>query len=225
MEMRKENLKNTDLDALGVKLLRAGKLRGGEIEEIASRPHLFSSVKAIISSEEFDTKGSVRFSQWNMTAVAAGVLAIIIAAFAGLVAFRNNEPVTQTATQEISSPAIENVPDAIQVPAVLSHAVEKLSAQAKPSPKSRVVSKSKTRKHPPISKPSETGEIDTFYALTYGANLEETTRDGKVIRVDLPPASLFALGVNLPLENDTRLIKTDLLVGPDGITRGIRLVE
>lgn len=222
MAMRKRNLKNTDLDALGVELLRAGKLRTGEIEEIVSRPHIFSTVKARISSEEFNTRPFIR---WNITAAVAGVLVIIIAAFAGFLAFRKGEPVMQSAEQEIPAPAIGNVPVPVLIPAVLSDAVEKVSAQVKHSPKRRIASKSKVRKRPAISRPPEINDGETFYALTYVANLEETARDGKVIRVDLPPASLFALGVNLPLENDARMIKTDLLVGPDGVTRGIRLVE
>lgn len=53
----------------------------------------------------------------------------------------------------------------------------------------------------------------------------EAARGGHVVRVDMPRSSLFAMGVNVPLENETGSIKADLLVGPDGVTRGIRLVE
>jgi hypothetical protein len=56
-------------------------------------------------------------------------------------------------------------------------------------------------------------------------NSTEALRCGRVIRVDLPRASLISLGVNIPLENDKQIIKTDLLIGPDGVPRAIRLVE
>jgi hypothetical protein len=64
-----------------------------------------------------------------------------------------------------------------------------------------------------------------FYALADLHPSEEATRNGRIIRVELPRASLVALGVNLPLDSDKQMIKTDLLVGPDGVPRAIRLVD
>jgi hypothetical protein len=33
------------------------------------------------------------------------------------------------------------------------------------------------------------------------------------------------MGMNVPLENESPTVKADILVGPDGVTRAIRLVE
>jgi hypothetical protein len=65
-----------------------------------------------------------------------------------------------------------------------------------------------------------------FYALpAVASSAREVAAGGRVVRVDLPRASLVALGVNVPLEVEQQTWKTDLLVGPDGVPRAIRLVE
>ena len=48
---------------------------------------------------------------------------------------------------------------------------------------------------------------------------------GQVVRVEMKRSSLFALGVNIPLENDDTVIKADLLIGRDGVTRAIRMID
>ena len=69
----------------------------------------------------------------------------------------------------------------------------------------------------------ETGAENVFYPLTFARNSEE--EDLRIIRAELSPSSLFALGVNLPVENETARIKADLLVGADGVARAIRFVK
>jgi hypothetical protein len=64
-----------------------------------------------------------------------------------------------------------------------------------------------------------------FHPIGLPERAEDAAIDGRVVRVDMPRSALFALGVDLPLENGTRAVKADLLVGADGIPRGIRLVE
>jgi hypothetical protein len=85
----------------------------------------------------------------------------------------------------------------------------------------------KTTYHP--SKASQTSEPEEqqpveFYALA-DMSSNESVAGGRVIRVDLPRASLVSLGVNMPLGNDKQLIKADIVVGPDGVPRAIRVVE
>ena len=64
---------------------------------------------------------------------------------------------------------------------------------------------------------------DEFYAIS-GAEAADAS-GGRIVRVDLPRASLFAMGINVPLENDSDTVKADILIGPDGVTRAIRLVK
>ncbi|MDQ3799929.1 MAG: hypothetical protein M3384_10785 [Acidobacteriota bacterium] len=71
-------------------------------------------------------------------------------------------------------------------------------------------------------------EIDPdgeFYALTSAGNPGEAGEDLRIVRAELSRASLFALGVNLPIENESEKIKTDLLVGADGVAKAIRFVR
>ena len=45
------------------------------------------------------------------------------------------------------------------------------------------------------------------------------------MRVEMSRASLFAMGINIPLENGAEVVKADLLVGPDGVARAVRLAK
>jgi hypothetical protein len=53
----------------------------------------------------------------------------------------------------------------------------------------------------------------------------ELDPNSRIVRLDMPRASLVALGANIPIEGDRQTLKTDLLVGPDGVPKAIRLVE
>lgn len=64
-----------------------------------------------------------------------------------------------------------------------------------------------------------------FYALSYAGDPNETERGGRIVRVDIPRATLFAMGFDLPLENESETVRADLLVGSDGVTRAVRVVK
>jgi hypothetical protein len=64
-----------------------------------------------------------------------------------------------------------------------------------------------------------------FYPVTYGGSAEEMSRGGQIVRTEIPRSSLIAMGVDMPIESANEKIKTDLLVGPDGVVRGVRLVK
>jgi hypothetical protein len=61
--------------------------------------------------------------------------------------------------------------------------------------------------------------------LSFAGDLEETAAGGRIIRVDMSRSSLFAMGVDIPLENGREMVKTDLLIGSDGMARAVRIVE
>ncbi len=62
-----------------------------------------------------------------------------------------------------------------------------------------------------------------FYSLA--GNWESEGEDLKIVQTEISTADLLALGVNLPIENETVKIKANLLVGADGIARAIKFVE
>jgi hypothetical protein len=81
------------------------------------------------------------------------------------------------------------------------------------------------RKANAVKRQTESEVLGDFYALTYAGNLGETGEDWQIIRTEISRSSLFALGVNLSIENESEKLKTDLLVGSDGIPRAIRFVK
>ena len=76
------------------------------------------------------------------------------------------------------------------------------------------------RRRVPMVKTQPTME---FIPLVYTGDPNESINGGRVIRVEMSRASLFAMGVNIPIENGTELVKADLLVGQDGVPRAIRM--
>ena len=64
-----------------------------------------------------------------------------------------------------------------------------------------------------------------FLPVTYTGDGGESAKGGRVVRIDVPRSTLFAMGFNVSLENESPTVKADLLIGPDGVTRAVRLVE
>jgi hypothetical protein len=75
---------------------------------------------------------------------------------------------------------------------------------------------------PPL-KPTASDDNGDFYPISYGGN--DTLAGGRIVRVDLPKAQAFAMGIHVPLENDSDTVKADVIVGPDGVPRAVRLVK
>jgi hypothetical protein len=63
-----------------------------------------------------------------------------------------------------------------------------------------------------------------FYPVSYTGDPSEIA-GGRVVRVELSRQALFAMGANIPLENGVENVKADLLIGPDGVTRAVRLAR
>ena len=49
-------------------------------------------------------------------------------------------------------------------------------------------------------------------------------RSGTIVRVEMPRASLIAMGLPLHAERADETVKADIVVGDDGLARAIRLV-
>jgi hypothetical protein len=67
-------------------------------------------------------------------------------------------------------------------------------------------------------------EVSEFYAVTYTGDAEDDDND-QIVRVELPRSSLFAMGINVPVENEVVKVKADLLIGSDGVMKAVRLVR
>lgn len=221
--MKGKKITNRHLDALGRTILRSGTAGTGEIEKIVSDPRLFDRVLAQIAAGELEERGTTVRISWKPITAFCGLLVLLTVPLLGYLKFPGSEsasqprvlPVTLTVESDARPfvPDLAKVPTATErptiVPAVFTKRTEKPAAEPKVRPQ-------KIKPKPPEA---------AFLPIGLSTGAEDAVIDGRVVRVEMPRAALFALGVDLPLENGTKAVKADLLVGADGIPRGIRLVE
>ena len=216
--MRK--LENKKLDEIGKTLVKAGTLPSRDIEKIVASPALFDSVRARIAMEKA-RPARVSYFRPGLAAFASVALVVVVVAFVaftsepGIVATRvvpdapkNSEPTRFLDPDKLVAvtPPVEDDDEAVRP--------ERISTR----PAARV-SRPKQSFTQPIR------YQDSFYAVSYAGDPHETERGSRIVRVDIPRSTLFAMGVNIPLENESTTVKADLLIGSDGVTRGIRVVE
>ncbi len=226
--MGKVRFTKRELDELGRQVVIAGRPTEGEIDNIVSDPALYDGVLAKIAGLQAPTASRrTRSFGWKPAAVAAMVLALLsipmLAVFkftrTNEVAVRQLQPVPVVPDPRPFAPAPLDPPEvAEEVPAapMLRRAamVTRPAEPAKPMPRIRK----------PALTPQPQAEA-AFQPIGLQERAEDAAIDGRVVRVEVPRATLFAMGVNLPIENGTRSVKADLLLGPDGSPRAIRLVE
>ena len=240
-EMSKHDLQNERLDQIGRKLLKAVRASNEEIEKIVAAPHLFDSVKARIKSEKQSRRKPKRFFGdwasvfgWNrQSAAATFAILIVFVACTAVIIFKNqdsSQSVKQTIKPEIR-PQITQAENRLspfeikerKIPMVTNHVnVERVAFKTKAAKLPTRVRKPNPVKPPQGSK-KQVQEV--FYSLAVAGNWEANGEDLQIVRTELSKSELFALGVNLPMENESAKVKTDLLVSADGVARAIRFVE
>jgi hypothetical protein len=221
MLKRKHN--NEKIEAIGKKLVENDLLPISEIDRIVANPHLFDLVSKRIAANE---RSAVPRSYRWLPAATASLAGVVVLAFFG-------SAIIRYLGEADGAPSMTfiQVPDAgpeVARPEIPPKGMfGKLSQGRAPIPAaSREQAVRKPRK-PIRSSPKPTtsavDRMDEFYAISV---LGVGDAGGeRVIRVDMSRSSLFALGINVPLENGPDTVKTDLLIGADGTPRGIRLVE
>ena len=225
--MQDKDLNNKELERIARVVIRSASVHAGEIENIVSDPALFDKVRTRIGAEP--ERPSVPFVVFGFirrnAAAVSGVLLISIAAISfGLLRTKSPEtgsvPVLATNAEQKSAPSYNKFdePDKVIEPRSLPN-VERTRPQ-------RIsVERAAPRRISPPKTSSTVEHGGDFYAVSYAGDRNEVERGGRIIRVDMPRSALFAMGVNIPLENDAEVVKADLLVGNDGVTRAIRIVE
>jgi hypothetical protein len=229
--MKNRRTQNERMDEIGRGLLEASKIPDSEIENIAAAPHLFRSIRSRIESEkpivEPDRffKGRPDFAIWNWR--------LSLAAYILLAVFLGGAIAVSLVSQKFPSPDVVENPihtepivtidtghyiappqpgDGIQNPVLKTQTfAQKTVAKTK--------SNSTERPH------GETEEVGEFYPLTYTDNADTDDDDGQIVRVELPRSSLVAMGVDVPSENGADKLKTDLLIGSDGVMKAVRFVK
>ena len=240
--MKQRELDKQELDRLGRGLLASARLSDAEIDRIAGAPNLLAAVRAGIEAERAAAHNkrarAYRFGfQWRTAFVSLAVL-IALTMFAIAFVRRPLPPETavkapltaaETTAPEISDARayVQNPPDEADGDVILRNPyddrrpkLEKATFKPAAPPRSKPAPGPRRAGR----QPSRTNDGDgVFYALPYAGHSE--AEDLRIVRTELSPKSLFALGVNVSVENESAKIKTDLLVGTDGQARAIRFVK
>jgi hypothetical protein len=228
--MRTQALQNDKLDKVAAELLRTAALADDEVERIVLRDELFSSVRTrIIADSVTRVESTNTITFFQRTAILTAAAAIIVVAVMGTMMLAK-KPNDRSVAKAPSSPPVfrdngiqaehmdvvlpDQKPEEVELRPAAPHYVK--AVEYHPVVQERRVDR-------PLPRQEE--QPPQFFALA-GLRPSEVAVDGsRIIRVELPRASLVTLGVNVPLDSDKQLIKTDLLVGPDGVPRAIRLVD
>ncbi len=219
---------NQTVDTIGRKLVQNDLLSVDEIDMIIGKPGLFDQVNRRIADVG---NGAVRQERvvrgWIPAAAVSFASLAVLAILATAVIDKIDVGTAKPAVTYIQVP--DAAPDVARSEVPPKPDVAKLTADRAPRSDVRV---EKALFRPPSSRvrkvntPVNSNASEAaFYPVAYTGDPAETAGGGRIIRVDLNRASLFALGVNMPLENDVAMVKADLLIGADGVTRAIRLVE
>lgn len=216
--MRK--LENKTLDEIGIALVKADVLSSRDIERVTGNPALFDLVRARVKAAPKDAPP--KRALVGLAAVGGfASIALVATVFSALIVFRS-KPIELV--RDPTPAASKNYePPKFTEPDKIANTDFRRTA---PAPRAeRISTKTEIKFNRPKSAAQQIRYEGDFYALSYAGDPNETERGGRIVRVDVSRSTLFAMGVDVPLENETDTVKADLLVGSDGVTRAIRLVK
>jgi len=212
--MKRKEISNEVLDAIGRTLLESGRLTPDDIDQITARRDLFAGVRSGIAAERTRSASGDRIAGgWSWGAALVPLAASMIVIGAVYLGTTSNGPV-QTPYQVNLRPGDQLTPGQTIGSQISGNAAVRTHSSVRPS--------APATKRPVIRERIDRDEAADFYALTYDNNEDA---DMRLIRAELPRSSLIALGLNVHLENGNDKVKTDLLVGTDGVPRAIRIVK
>ena len=218
--MRKQE--NKKLDEIGKALVRSGATSSRDIEKIVANPALFDSIRQRIALESAKPVTKSSFLRPGFAGFAS--VALIVATAVAIVVFKSRsvEVVVVTPTPDI--PTTVETKRFTEPDRIVDAGFRPVDGRMKAE---RISTRSNSRAYSRPKQPAaqQARYEGDFYALSYAGDPNETERGGRIVRVDLPRSTLFAMGVDIPLENEADTIKADLLVGTDGVTRAIRVVK
>ncbi len=216
-----KKLDKNQLDEIGKALVRADAVSSLDVESIVADPALFDSIRARIAA---DKPVVLKRRTYVRPGIAAFASLTVVAAFTFVFVSLNTKP-GEVAVQQVpvTPKTVDNIARFTEPDRVIDNERPPVVQQIRANRTSnRPIVKSNG---PKLPEAQQVRYESNFYAVSYAGDPHETERGGRIVRVDIPRSTLFALGVDIPLENEAEVVKADLLVGPDGVTRGIRVVE
>jgi hypothetical protein len=231
-QMRK--LDNKEIDGIGKVLVKTGALTVRDIETIAAKPELFDGVLSRIAADgprPVERKRVLRpiaAGFTGVTLVSAAAIFVVLhgGGDPGLEKAVATTPPASDRTQAAANRQASKG-DEIADPKRVAVSVDEPVVEA-PSRPMKIANRTglrPERAHRSAEVVQQVRSTDSFYAVSYAGDPHETERGGRIVRVDIPRSTLFAMGVDIPLENERDTVKADLLIGSDGVTRAIRVVE
>ncbi|HMQ04735.1 MAG TPA: hypothetical protein PKD26_12525 [Pyrinomonadaceae bacterium] len=211
-----------ELDLLGSKLFRTVKKTADELENIVSTPGLYDGALSRISEKESRTSTATGRRVSRISLAASGAAVALSLPLIGSFILSGDQILTRSETPENKLPEAVEEAEVILPP---DHGLAPPDTKVRPASQKRAVkaSPAKRRKSESVDRPKP---IEAqFYAIGITNGLEDAMIDGRVVRVDLPRSALYAMGIEVPLENGVRPIQADLLVGADGTPRAIRILD
>ncbi|MEP6848303.1 MAG: hypothetical protein ABI999_05555 [Acidobacteriota bacterium] len=220
--MNKE-LQDQELDRIGIDLVKTGKLADGQIEKIIASPDMFRAITQRIAANDkpqTPKRRSAWPSNFRLSLAAYGLLAIVVAAaiFESIVERKPSNPST-------ANVPVHNEPDRIVQPFIVTPSPKEVRSTRYrgESVAQHAVLRSRERT-PDRHRKVLTEEVSEFYPLTTSTDDDED--GGQIVRVRLPRAALLSMGVESPFENAPGTkVKTDLLIGSDGVMKAVRFVK
>lgn len=219
---------NKDLDRIGEMLIKRAAISDAELDALVAKPTLFKGVADQIKQEP---KLAGRFSLRTGFAYASVSLAVAVVAATASV-YLLSRPVAQVpvVASKVDIPA--STPETV-VPQPGRPPQDVVEVSTKPQSGRGDRQYVMASERVPAAQPQrvinarpvqpQAEDDPDFYAVSYAGR--DSLAGGRIVRVDLPRAQAFALGLPVSLENDSDTVRADLLIGPDGVPRGARLVK
>lgn len=240
MRMKKPTFQNSEIKQMGDKVLSAIRLSDTEIDHILDSPELFSKIRetvVIAHTLDDDSNSNNRRSvfynyRWQLSIGCCVILITLAVGFTLLTNLKSSiVPLEITGNDGIQYPPTKEEQksigsfEEIKPPAVIVKRSERIAAANIKTGQPRRRRISPTRGTPAgINKSEKQEMMGEFQFLTFDADTA-LDRRGRIVRVELPRASLFAMGVNIPPENGKPRVKSDLYIGSDGIMKAVRIAR
>jgi len=210
--------------------LEAGLLALAEsAEEGEAPPHLKLALRAAFDRQveaapvQISAPARSRnLARWRLVAAALILLAVAVALLSRIAAPNlKKEDVTSGENPAPSSiPARrQQSPQGVIEPDERKQKIDKYVAEKTPT-KRHTRRRAATSDN--VARNDET--VTDYIPLTYLADAT-AVESGIVLRVELPPSALMAVGLPAPVERTDSRVKADVVVGDDGVARAVRFVR
>jgi len=219
--MRNKYLKRADVRRITGHLLRGAEIPDLKVEEMVNASDLFVRILTDVrhqrqAARSFEKVHATSFKWHHGFASASAVSALLVVAVGAwaLVNLRSDTDIAnipEVGPSFVKPALLEDISNSSGIPVVAA-------INRKPQ---KVISKKATK--PVIVQ--TTSEDEPFQRIALTGDSPQFTESDRIIRVELPRTSLFAMGVNVAVENEGDRVKAELLLSQDGIMKGVRLAR